>query len=535
MDNSKTGIRTGASPVKGSNKPMNFLMVILEKLKNLSPRQKMFSAIGIAGIVLVVLLVNVFINAGIYVPLYNNPLTSQDATAISSRLNEMRITHEITANGTMITVPPSGKSKLQMQLAFYGLPHRAVVQPESGKDSGFAPKTTQEIGDMQRQKLEGDLILAIREIDGIADANVKISLPDRDRLFEQGSAKASVMLRLQPGINLTSDKIDAISHFIASSVPDLNQENVKIIDTNGRFYKASNPKSEVGQLAPADQEELVAYKDKFESEKVDKIREVLDPVLGADKYTVSVDAEIDFGQTETKTITHGGPANTAGSVTSAETTQEETFTNEPNSSSGSEQISIDKFSNAKGATNYSKKSVNKKQNVDSREERKVNTAPGIARLTASVAVDGLKQDQVANVKGLVEGAIGFNESRGDSIKVISMPFSSDVMQKMREELISRPAVIPKSTTGSPISQWFLAIALIPVVLLIAVAAYLFMKEKELGLQKGFTNSQTATSLDMAQKTEIGNATALKLELLAKEKPTRVAELLKSTWLADKER
>lgn len=535
MSNLKTGIRTGASPTKGSNKPLGFFMGIVDKIKNLSQRQKMFSAIAIGGIILVVVLVNVFIHANSYVALYNNPISLQDATAISLKLNEMRVSHEIAEGGQMILVQPAQKSKLQMQLAFYGLPHPPVARPDSSKEQGFAPKTTQEITDMQRQRLEGDLILAIREIDGIANVNVKISLSDKNRLFDEGPAKASVMLKLQPGVNLSSDKVAAISHFVAYSVPDLEEENVKIIDTNGRFYKHSTAKSEVGQLSPADQERLIAYKNKFESGKIDKIRGVLDPVLGSDKYTVTVDAEIDFGQTDTTTVTHGGPANVTGSTTIVETTEEETFTNAPKTS-GTEQISLNKFSSNKGDTNYNKKRSTKQQKIDTRTERKINTSPVVERLTASVAVDGLKKDQVANIKGLVEGAIGFNEARGDAVKVISMPFSSDVMQKMKEELMSGPAVIPtKSSAKSPISQWFLAIALIPVILLVGIAAYLFMKEREMGLQKVSSDSQTATSLDTGYKSQFNNTTALKLELLAKEKPTKVAELLKSTWLADKER
>src|SRR5690606_38073565 len=117
------------------------------------------------------------------------------------------------------------------------------------------------------------------EMDGIADAYVKLGLPERS-LFDEGQekAKAAVMLKMKPGAQLSRDQIVGIVNLVSFSVPDLKPEAVRIIDTNGRDLTAGVPMGENQQMgmAPSSQFE---YKTNLERDLKNKVEQHLATVL----------------------------------------------------------------------------------------------------------------------------------------------------------------------------------------------------------------------------------------------------------------
>jgi flagellar M-ring protein FliF len=203
-----------------------------------------------------------------------------------------------------------------------------------------------------------------------------------------------------------------------------------------------------------------------------------------------------------------------------------------------------------GKVNYLHKDVTHNFKVNEVSRRVVSNNPTVSRITASVAVDNLKPDQIGNIKSLVQGAIGYDASRGDMVNVASMPFSRSVFDTMKNEMIAGAPYTPARRQGTNSQQYLLYMALLPMAALLIVATLFFLKQRRVQVEKSsliLSSSPSTTVSDISdllsdkmghtasapQMTRVN--TTEQLEKLAKEKPTKVAELLKSTWLADKER
>jgi flagellar M-ring protein FliF len=163
-------------------------------------------------------------------------------------------------------------------------------------------------------------------------------------------------------------------------------------------------------------------------------------------------------------------------------------------------------------------------------------------------VDNLKPDQVAKISQVVKDAIGIDETRGDSVTVASIPFNSSMIDQMRSEMAIRPAAVPRTSPAVNTSYLLYLSGAAMAILLIPLLVFM-MRQRKVQTERSrliMATGPGATASDISDliSDKIGRSTAPpetqvnttdQLEKLAKEKPTKVAELLKSTWLAEKER
>lgn len=530
--NFKTAIRTGGGlPTQGPQNSGSFFGGLIEKLKSLTPKQRIIGVSVIVGVIALVLFANIFAKATAYVPVYSE-LTPSDVTAVSAKLSEAKIDYRL--DGKTVLVSPAKINRAKIYLAQYGLPHAPVAMPIDTKEGGIMPKDSRTIDAEEKIKLEGAMVMSIREMDGVADAIVKITLPDKS-LFagDQSAPTAAVMLKLQPGTRLTQEQVNAIAFFVSSSAPGLTAENVKIVDIAGKNYSVDTKSlgGKMSALPEIEQEKVIAYENRLK----DKIKESLNGVLPPDKYTVALSVDMDFSQAEITEKKYGGPANVEGQVKTSEDTSEESFSSMPEAKDATQMGGVSEaVKGSKGE--YIKKSGKATYNVDAVEKRIV-TAPGtIKRITASVAVDNLQPELAGKIKEIVSNAIGIDETRGDKVSVVSMPFSNYSLSEMERQFAMNP--VPKNAIPVNNNALLVALALVPMMMLIIVVAYFMLKQRNMVPEVRFNQVPSNTQVDIGKSSfdaAKSSNTAFKLEMLAKERPTRVAELLKSTWLADKER
>ncbi|NMA27800.1 MAG: hypothetical protein GX934_08560, partial [Burkholderiales bacterium] len=289
------------------------------------------------------------------------------------------------------------------------------------------------------------------------------------------------------------------------------------------------------------------YKSNLEKELRNKVEQQLATVLGSQRFAAQVTAEVDFSQIETSREVVGGPSD-QGKVKVGGQVRTEQY-NKPtteDSDNGAVQMSSSNQSSGKG--NYVKSESSEKYEVNKTVSRTVDTSPRIQRLTVSVAVDNLKDDQVAAIAGLVKDAIGINESRGDSISVKSVPFAQasldNIYSEMAQGMANGTAPTAPAAYGGMDPRAMAALAFVPAVILLALIAVFVTRQRQvqagqsqliLGSTTGSTSSDIADLLNeksgkskMMGETRVN--TSDQLEKLAKERPTKVAELLKNTWL-----
>ena len=417
----------------------------LETLKELGPAR-----LGIMGAtIFVLLLFFVFISMRVTVPemqLLYSDLSTVDSAAVAGHLEKNSIKFIITADGSKITVPEDQVGRARMLLAEAGLPNGGSLGYELfDESSGFG--TTNFVQNInQVRALEGELARTITSLDGIRSTRVHIVLPQRE-LFsrEQRNASASVFLGIRPGFQIAREKVRAIQSLVGSAVPDMQPDQVAIIDSNGKLLAAKE--SDDADLIAAKAEEMRLN---HESRLIEKIEDQLSRVVGYGKVRATVTAEMNFDRISTNEELF----DPAGQVLRSTQTTEETSTERD---SQLEDVSVDNnLPNVGGdllsetAPSSEGARIEEVSNFEiSRTVRNTVREVGeVKRLSVAILVDGRytrdekgvkiyearPQEELDQLEILVRGAIGYDEKRGDQLEIVNLQFAS--IDTNEEELLA---------------------------------------------------------------------------------------------------
>ena len=87
-----------------------------------------------------------------------------------------------------------------------------------------------------RRAIEGELRKTLEGMDEIEAARVHIT-PKKESVFseKEEGAKASVMVRVRQGKELSNERTEAIVSLVSSSVEGLDPSSVSVMDTRGRL------------------------------------------------------------------------------------------------------------------------------------------------------------------------------------------------------------------------------------------------------------------------------------------------------------
>ena len=150
-------------------------------------------------------------------------------------------------------------------------------------------------GERLRLARERELMLTIREIDGIESVRVHLATPERSVFVrENNPPSASVMVRLVSGRSLSQEQVGAILNLVAASVPGMSADAVRVVDQNGRLL--SDPREAAGEGLTLQREHEA------------KLREQLDalllPLLGEGNFSAQVQVELDREEVTTARETY---------------------------------------------------------------------------------------------------------------------------------------------------------------------------------------------------------------------------------------
>ena len=540
----QTGMRTGSRLATGRGPAAGPggggpLGKVGELWGKMSPKVKILLFVVIGLVVTGGLTYTVISASNKPVDLYPTKMTATDVNEVSKKLTELGIQHQVAVTGDTITIHPGDRNRAQIELSKYGLPRHEVMT--KAPDAGMGTQTESQQRAMGQRILEGQITETLRQFDGVADAYVKLAIPEMTYFKDdQRSVTAMVMLKLQPGIKMNRNQISAVMHLVAASVPDLKPENVQIVDKEGTDLTAMVPNGEDGALGAVTPAEM---KDKDESDKQQKVQAALDRVLGPNRSVATVNVEFDYSQTET-TRKVMGPTVEVGSQ---RVTEEYNRNSGGSGSDNGAQMSANPGSGNNGG--YKNEKIATKREASETVAKVVDRAPRIKRITCSVAVDNIPEDKRAMIAGLVRDTVGLDESRGDSCTVISMPFmggKTAFLEEATSNMGGDGGYAPPKAGGAAIDPKMVALMMFfPAMILLAVVAVFLLKQHKVQVDKsapllGATGGATASDISDLLNEKSGKTTAMgetrvntteQLEKLAKERPTKVAEMLKSTWLS----
>ena len=150
-------------------------------------------------------------------------------------------------------------------------------------------------GERLRLARERELMLTIREIDGIESVRVHLATPERSVFVrENNPPSASVMVRLVSGRNLSPDQVGAIVNLVAASVPGMSPDAVRVVDQNGRLL--SDPKARAGEGLTLQRE--------HEAKLAQQLDALLLPLLGEGNYSAQVQVKLDKSEVTTARETY---------------------------------------------------------------------------------------------------------------------------------------------------------------------------------------------------------------------------------------
>ncbi|MDQ0253716.1 flagellar M-ring protein FliF [Evansella vedderi] len=268
----------------------------IELWQGRTKRQQNFLIVLVVLILLLLLTFMFFGSRTTYVPLYSN-LTVQETGEIKNTLDARGISSEISNNGTAISVPETMVDELRVSLAAEGIPQTGRIDYSTFRDNMGFGTTENEFNLLERAALQTSIEDLIRNVDGVQNAQVMITVPEPSVWLTdiQEQATASILLNLQPGYRLDQNQIRALYHLVSKSIPNLPVENIVIMDQNSQFLELYDDTSTVNTALTLYEQQRSIQRE-IERDIQRQVQQMLGTIMGPDKVVVSVSTDIDFTQ-----------------------------------------------------------------------------------------------------------------------------------------------------------------------------------------------------------------------------------------------
>ncbi len=348
-----------------------------------------------------------------------------------------------------ISVQVDHYSEVKLLMAREGLTN----EPTAGsdilmQDMGFGVSQRLE-GERLKHGREQQLARTIEDLQSVSKARVLLAIP-RDNVFARKakSPSATIVLTLQRNRLLSEEEVDSVVDIVASAVQGLTPNRVTVTDQNGRLLNSGSQNS----VSSRSRKEL-EIEQKREKQYMDKIDTILIPVVGLGNYTAQVDVSMDFTNTE-ETQRRYNPDLPAlrsemkvedssiggglGGIPGALTNQPPLESDIPeNATGGDQQRAMPSRKHSETTRNYE---------LDEAISYTKQQTGVIRRISVSVALDYIEQtnaegkaeatprsvQELANIRRLLQGSIGFDLQRGDSLEVVTLPFSKSEFDTVEE-------------------------------------------------------------------------------------------------------
>ena len=201
-----------------------------------TPGQKAMTILGVVAVVLAGMTFMKWAAKPDYAPLYTG-LSSHDAGAVTAALDSADVKYKITGGGGDDLVPRQDVDKTRIALSAKDIPAGGDSFALLDKQGITTDQFTRNI-DYQRA-MQGELGKTIESIDSVAAATVTLTIPQQTGVRRRAEDKptAAVLVKTTGGPTL-GRRGQAIVHLVASSIPNMNPDDVTVADANGTVLHA---------------------------------------------------------------------------------------------------------------------------------------------------------------------------------------------------------------------------------------------------------------------------------------------------------
>ena len=418
-----------------------------------------------------------------YAVLFNN-ISDKEASEVVNVLGSSSIPYQLDNNSGAIKVPSDQLHQARLKLAEQGLPRSSGFGLEI-MEGGNSFSTSQFMeGARYHHALETELARTIGSLQPVQGARVHLAVP-KSTVFigKKPKASASVLLELYAGRTLAKSQVAAIVHLVASSIPDLDPDQVTVVDQAGHLLNSPEDNSELGLSA-----RQLDYVRRVEDSYVARVENLLVPMFGAGSVRTTVTAQLDFTKreqtqelydpesvvrseqsSEDRTIGNGLTGGIPGALSNqppapvAQPAPPPAAAAATTAPAGAQPAQNADAAKAAAAAAVARTPVNESirntRNFEiDRTMSHTTQAPGsVQRLSVAVLVDEkkvtaadgtvtsqkLSAEELASITKMVKDAVGFDEARGDTVSVSSMPFyeTPPVEAAAEPGLLDNPGVL----------------------------------------------------------------------------------------------
>ncbi len=288
---------------------------------------------------------------------------------------------------------------------------------------------------------EQQIARTIEEMTAVSRAKVLLALP-KENVFARREKKASatVVVTTRRGSMISSGEVNSIVDIVASAVQGLEPDRVTVTNSNGRLLNSGSQ----GAESARSRKEYELEK-KRESAYIDKIDSILIPVLGLGNYTAQADVSMDFTSVEQTqrsynpdlpairsemTMEENSVGGFIAGIPGALTNQPPTDANIPEGANGSSTQQSPGRNHKEETRNYELDTTvsHTKQQVGMIRRLSVSVALDYVTSTAADGTESIApraQAELLDIRRLLQGGIGFDVTRGDSLEVVSIPFNRE--------------------------------------------------------------------------------------------------------------
>ncbi len=358
---------------------------------------------------------------------------------------------EYRLDGNTILVPTTDYNSLKLNMVRVGLnQERQGGDDILLQDMGFGVSQRLE---QERLKLsrERQLAKGIEEMRQVNKARVLLALPKQSVFVRQNQeASASVFLTLRTGTNLKQEEVDSVVDMVASAVPGMKPTRVTVTDQHGRLLSSGS--QDPVTAARRKEQEAERKKEQGLREKIDS---VLIPILGLGNYTAQVDVELDFSAIE-QTRKRFDP-NTPS--TRSEYTLEDynngsviagvpgALSNQPPADASIPQDVAQMKDGSLTGQGSVHKEATRNFELDTTISHERRQTGIVSRQTVAVAIKNrssvnpdtgevtytpVSDSELEAIRQVLVGAVGYSETRGDLLNVLSMNFAEPQVETIAD-------------------------------------------------------------------------------------------------------
>lgn len=289
------------------------MTVVPEKLKEISGKGKewwkattkktkiLLGSVLLAVLVAVGIITAVNLNQP-YAVLFTG-LNQSELSDVVSYLSDNGVSDYRINGDDTILVPQSQVNQLKADLVVQDYPKSGSSHSTYFDNVGMLT-TESERNTLYFYDLEDSLEAVIRCMDGVSDATVNIT-PQEDNTYvlDKSStleAKASVMVVMENGSELSSQQVSGIRNLVSHAVQGLEISNVSIVDSFGNSYSSDSTLSDVQDTSAL----KLQLEEQINNSLRTNIMQVLSPLYGSENISVSVNSIVDVDRSVTESTNY---------------------------------------------------------------------------------------------------------------------------------------------------------------------------------------------------------------------------------------